>query len=1035
MRRTQLYIKVNDTWKEIDLFDDIVVPITMKVTDIRQFGSKTSSYSLDFDIPHTNNNAQVFGLNSEIDVYESTFEVEKDYPAYVTDGSLTTFTGQFRLKKVIKKNSGAYIYYVGYMYGGSKNFVDALGIDKLIGNDDPSRDLNFSEYAVTADEMTLRDFRDYLQSHNTDGTGWGLTLIDKTNKAAQAFSGGSQTWYTEECTPYLYAREIFDKLFYGTGYTYVSEFLQGTDFSSYLQDPRWANGIGKYDVNSLIYPYMKHNSNLYVISPAYASIEQIADDATTNLTTFSMPSGWDFDRWVGTNWDNTNRIATVNFSSNYYSLTQNGATSTLAAFRFVAPARGYYTVDLDLLFNVKFKVYVPDLGRYIQGREDAHTDNSQTYTVGIRLMKNGRYTLASNLISENYSIEFTPYGYADGFCRLWEESKPLNLGTTQVELSAGDTLELITEFDFSMYKYVWDADEGTYVIQRGISYQNGSTQSRVEIKDMSFYTIANPNEQPVIFSAKQQNGFYEENAFDPTAILNPKTTKLEFFSNFVKMFNLYVEDVSGKTNYKTGGIYPPNTLRIEPYEMFYNPELGSGQSNVKDWTDKIDFSTVEYRRCDDYLFNIQSFTKKQDKDFYNDNYDSTYVTPYGNREVKGVYCTSDSRNEIGLNVSANLCGIVNNSTDVLQCPKVFALDKSGNLDTKKEYSDGIFFIWRNYMSANADLPTNYTLKLQSRIHSGSYYNMTDYYCADTLNKGYGLDDANLNWGETETYYQNMKGTIPTYNDLYNAFYTKEYDEKTAPDTRIMKANAYLTPLDIYGLQLSDTIIVNGNAFHILSIEQWKDEKTPCQIELIKTKPNFTHNTKTSKPVPVINPPVLPIALDNTSLMLQLSQLSEELKDTSDRLDDANQQITELEEQLSAIPADEHKIPLNIVLNDNVAGTYKVVSAEVSEEMYNALQSGSWNTSTVSRRTDNATIILNRNRQNPTPAISPAMETYSEPNFYRLIASARDAIASSPRNASTPVEKWDGIPHRKKRTTDDIKAKRGLYSASWQYTYG
>ena len=133
--------------------------------------------------------------------------------------------------------------------------------------------------------------------------------------------------------------------------------------------------------------------------------------------------------------------------------------------------------------------------------------------------------------------------------------------------------------------------------------------------------------------------------------------------------------------------------------------------------------------------------------------------------------------------------------------------------------------------------------------------------------------------------------------------------------------------------------------------------------------------------------------------------------------------------------DEHKIPLNIVFNDNVAGTYKVVSAEVSEEMYNALQSGSWNTSRVSRRTGNATITLNRDRQNTTPTISPAMETYTEPNFYELIASARDSIASKPRKVRTPIEKWNSIPHRKKKTTDDIKAKRGLYSASWQYTYG
>ena len=1046
-RTTQLYILVNGSYREVDLFDDIAIPLTLKVTDIRNFGSKTSGYSLDFDIPNTSNNAVLFGLNSEIDAYESTFEVEKDYPAYVTDGSLTTFTGQFRLKKVIKKNNGAYIYYVGYMYGGAKTFVDALGTDKLIGNDDPSRDLSFSEYTVPASEMTLMDFYYYLQSRDTAGGGWGLTLLDKTNKAAQPFSGGSQQWYTDECTPYLYAREIFDKLFYGTGYTYVSEFLKGTDFSSYLQDPRWANGIGKYDVNSLIYPYMRHNSTLHNPEAVSSKVEEIFSTSTTKLAEAYTQSDYIYAHIEYLS-DLKN---VVNFPTDQYTLTETGVTSTLTSYKFVCPMHGNYNVKISFPINVKSKFAQFDynstterweFARQLTSGEVAKINTSQmagsNYSYGVYIRKNST-TIASVGIPATACGGSYTIG-ADGYAPFDTNSMDYEAVIT---LNAGDEITINSYFQIKvMYQY-YNADT-SYYTNTMFYTPSGSTTNKV-IYPYPFVVEMGNSSDDVVIDIERRDGFYEESLFDPTVILNPRTTKGSFFNNFVKMFNLYVEDVSGKTDYKTGGIYPPNTLRIEPYEIFYAPELGSGQSNIKDWTDKIDWESVEYRRCDDYLYNIQSFTKKQDKDFYNDNYDSTYVIPYGNREVNGVYCTSDDRNEIGLNVSANLCGIVSNATDVLQCPKVFALDKSGNIDTKKEYSDGIFFIWRNYMNANTDLTTNYTLKLQSRIHSGSgsFYYMTDYYCADTLNKGYGLDDANLNWGETETYYQNMKGTIPTYNDLYNAFYAKEYDEKTAPDTRIMKANAYLTPLDIYGLQLSDTIIVNGNAFHILSIEQWKDEKTPCQIELIKTKPNFTHNTKTSKPVPVINPPVLPIALDNASLMLQLSQLSEELQDTSDRLDNANQQITELEEQLSAIPADtlnpntseEHKIPLRIVFNDNVRGSQKVVSAEVSEEMYNALQSGSWNTSTVSRRTGNATITLNRDRQNTTPTLSPAMETYTEPNFYELIASARDSIASKPRKVRTPIEKWNSIPHRKKKTTDDIKAKRGLYSASWQYTYG
>lgn len=1024
MRRTQLYIKVNNQWSEIDLFDDIVVPITMKVTDIRKFGSKTSSFSLDFDIPHTNNNAQVFGLNSEIDVYESTFEVGKDYPAYMTNDTFTVFDGQFRLKKVIKKNNGTYIYYVGYLYGGAKNFVDALGTDKLIGNDDPSKDLNFSEYAVTASEMTLQDFYYYLQSHDTAGGGWGLTLLDKTNKAAQAFSGGSQQWYTDECTPYLYAREIFDKLFYGTGYTYVSEFMQGTDFSTYIHDPRWANGIGKYDVNSLIYPYMRHNSTLHNPEAVSSKIEQIFPNVTCKLAEAYTQSDYIYSHIEYLS-DLKN---VVNFPTDKYTLTENGVTSTQTAYKFVCPLHGNYKIKISFPFTAKSKFAQFDynstserweFARQLTSGEVAKINTSQmadtNYSYGVYIRKNSTTIASAGIPTTACGGQYT----LDSNASVTFGSSSIDYNSV-ITLNVGDVITINTWFQIKVM-YLYYTSETSYYTNTMFYTPSGSSTNKV-IYPYPFTVEMGSSTDDVIVDIERQEGFYEESPFDPTAILNPNTTKIDYFNNFVRMFNMYVEDVSGKVNYKTGGIYPPNTLRIEPYQIYYAPELGTGQTNLKDWTDKIDWESVEYRRCDDYLYNIQSFTKKQDKDFYNDNYDSTYVTPYGNRKVKGVYCTTNDKNEIGLNVSANLCGIVNNATDVLQCPKVFALDKSGNIDTKKEYSDGIFFIWRNYMNANTDLTTNYTLKLQSRLHSGSgsYYNMTNYYCADTLNKGYGADDANLNWGGTETYYQNMKGTIPTYNDLYNAFYAKEYDEKTAPDATIMRANAYLTAQDIYNLQLSDMIICNGNYWHILEVSQWKDEKTPCQIELIKTKPSTSPTVARSKPPVLLDPPVLPIATDISALLQQLNQ--------------ANEQIAELNEQIAERePAD--SVPMRVIFQDKPKNKTLVLNAKVSDPdvFKRDNKYGNWDNGIVTMDEGEFVVLMNREAK-----------AYP-PMFGGLACASRplESVACKCKLKTPPLqlppkkprsERWSSICKKSRFSTDDKTVKRGFYSAIWDNEY-
>ena len=907
-RTTQLYIKVSNKYQEVDLFDDIVIPLTFKVTDIRNFGSKTSGYSLDFDIPHTNNNAILFGLNSEIDTYESTFEVGKDYPAYITTNSLTIFSGNFRLKKVIKKNRGTYIYYVGNLYGGAKTFAEELGNETLVGNDDASRDLDFSDYDTPSTDMQLNDFMGYLQTKYTDATGWGLTLIDKTNKAAQSFVGGTQEWYTDECTPYLYAREILDRIFSKTSYRYVSEFLQGTDFSTYLHDSRWANTIGKYDVNSIIYPYMKHNSNLHSLTPVSSEVVQLNG---SNSTADIVYRDYDlFNDFVSLDVP-TFQNSTLKFNTTSYSLVESNVSGNLLNYSFTAPIDGNYQININIPVSLRMNMAVRKsspariepctTGTVIKNRamqyghspDDPNFSGTLSFVLTVEAKKNGVVSIGEGIdilqdLAESYTVENN-----NGQITLYS-------GTFQyqkdVPLRRGDTFSINTYISVPVY-YKWWTDDvfNNWSWVRCCCYITESTYYNPEPTKIFLQATGNSSNNTII-SILNDAGFYEGNDFKPTAILNPKTTKLDFFNYFVKAFNLYVEDVSGKVNYKTGGIYAPNTLRIEPYQIYYTPELGTGQTNLKDWTSKIDWDSVEYRRCDDYLYNIQNFTKAQDKDFYTENYNNTFITPYGNRKVKGIYCTSSDTNNIDLKVSSNMCGLVNNQTDTLQCPKVFSLDKSGNIDTKKEYNDGLFFLWKNEMDVNTTLHQNYFLTIRSRTTSMSTFS-TWYYCADTLNKGYGLDDANLNWGGTEAYYQNMKGTIPTYNDLYSAFYKLQYEEYTANDCRILKGNAYLSVMDIYNIQLSDLIMVNGNTYHILSIDQWKNEKTPCTVELIKCKPNFKGTEPNNKIVfPIIdNINVMPIATET-------AVLQEQIKDLADEVAKYQAQTAQLQKDLESVQA-------------------------------------------------------------------------------------------------------------------------------------
>ena len=817
-RETQLFIKVGDTWKEVDLFDNVTIPITLKVSDIRQFGSKTSGYSSDFEIPHTNNNAQVFGLQADIDAYESTFEFGKDYEARLLTNSLSTFCGQFRLKKVFKQYEGKNIYYIGYLYGGSKNFIDQLGNQTLIGNDDADDDLSFSEYDTPAEDMTLGDFAQRLLTP----LGWGLTLIDKTNKGQVSFVGNAQEWYTDECTPYVFVKHILDKIFDKTGYRYVSDFLSQDVWAQI--NPQWADTIGKFTFLDLVYPYMPNNKQIHDSTPITSDVSQLSANAETTACVV----------YPNKNLNVTEIDAifhTLTFDSQQYSLVEQNVQSSLAAWKFVAPEGGQYNININFPFEVlcQMKRMTDDALLGEQGSVNPNHDSQHTFTLWMQLEKNG-HLIANNQRVFHYNEDLangyapSPYPRYDGKITIISDTFSLNLENLQ--LAPDDELTIYTWVELP-FKY-WNNNTNSW---KSVWWGGGMGDyypSSVEIH-------ITPSVDNSIISISRRGGFYENSAFFPNCILNPKTTKVDFIGNLLKMFNLYVEDVSGKTNYKLGGVYPENTLRIEPYEIFYNPQIMNGLSNVHDWTNKIDWATLEYRRIDDYLYNIQQFTKEQNNDFYDEDYNATYRMPYGDRRVKGVYCTNDDTNEIAVKNGAYLCGVVNSQTDTLQCPKAFSIANNGSIDEKKEYSDGIFFIWRNEMPSESGTGVNTKINLRSRLSASSVV-VDDYNVADTLNDGYGRDTANLNFGRTETFYQNLKGGNPTNNDLFNAFYKKQYDEMTAPDARAIRCKAYLTALDIATLQLSDTIVVKGNAYRVGEILQWQDEYTPCEIELIKVVP-------------------------------------------------------------------------------------------------------------------------------------------------------------------------------------------------------
>jgi hypothetical protein len=140
-----------------------------------------------------------------------------------------------------------------------------------------------------------------------------------------------------------------------------------------------------------------------------------------------------------------------------------------------------------------------------------------------------------------------------------------------------------------------------------------------EVEDRDPYT---PNSQSVsigdttLYNATASNLLGYDNTVDFAQFFSGEYTQKDLLLNFVKMFNLYIEDTESKE------------LRIVPRDEFYDGD------NV-DWSDKLDYSQpTQVIPMGDLQSNPYVFTYKDTDDIKNKEYKEQFDKVYGDRIVR-----------------------------------------------------------------------------------------------------------------------------------------------------------------------------------------------------------------------------------------------------------------------------------------------------------------------------------------------------------------------------------------------------------------
>jgi hypothetical protein len=229
MIRTEIYIE-NEL---IDLLKDIGTDFTYTIDDVRDFGSRNTSFSRTISIPATARNNKILGFafdlgmahehNMDLPNVASNFTPSQAAKCEVYIDKIQIFKGVIRILEIITNNGTTE--YQCAVFGELGGFITELGNKRL-------EDLDFSEYNHTWNVTTIQNSWDTI-----NGSGYYYPLIDYGD-----VSTNKDDFHVSTFRPALYVKEYIEKIFEGTTYTLNCDFFN-TDFFKKLIIPNNSQGI------------------------------------------------------------------------------------------------------------------------------------------------------------------------------------------------------------------------------------------------------------------------------------------------------------------------------------------------------------------------------------------------------------------------------------------------------------------------------------------------------------------------------------------------------------------------------------------------------------------------------------------------------------------------------------------------------------------------------------------------------------------------------------------------------------------------
>jgi hypothetical protein len=781
MSFNQFKIYANQT--ELDTYEDFSVSFNYQISDIIDISTRSTSFSKSIKIPGTAKNNQffqnIFDLN--VDISNTSYNPKMALPCTITIGDVQIFNGNLELLTI--NTNQKLVEYEIVVTGILRNLFYNMADYYLT-------DLDLSEYNHQRNITTITNSWDYQikkSGADYDATGLGEGYVYPYINYGNS-QDISTNLYVYDQAPAIYVKTIIDKIFESSSYTYTSNFFNSEYFkkliipftSDRLQyTPEQLSGL----TTTVSVDNTQNEQSPTIFNTSYQAYENTA--GVTGWRQFGpvVARGMQFDSsqsgYFFPLYKESGSVYDVDMQD-----PTNSWTITTSSTKYVVPASGFYSIDFQMSFIMKYIHITGGSIRYKSG----------TMGYGFNLLKRS-LTNVTTIISQapypTYNASTFQPSSGTHASPWYDTNTELNvsMSISNIYLEAGESL-------FIQYGWIYPANFTWYGVNNdnkivAVPLVKNNTQGAANY--FSVKPASNVITNPII-------------NLDMNQIL-PQVKQRDFFLSIVKLFNLMIQDDPNHTG----------NIIVEPRDDFF-----ASRTKIKDWTYLLDYdqdvvvtpmSELDVRR---YEFKYQL-----DDDYYNTQYNTETNGTYGNY---GIDYLNEFSNEIKvIEVLFASTPDTNNFIGNRVAPFFATLDASNMRPHKVKprilFYDGLKPTTSTYTLKNS--PTSLT---GITLNTYAYTGMWD----DPVNPTY-----DLGWDEVEkTYYPTT--VYPQYS-LVQQFYTTTLRELQDINAKLVEAYFYLTPTDITQFDFRDIIFIDNAYYRVNKIVDYDPisiDKT-TKVELYK----------------------------------------------------------------------------------------------------------------------------------------------------------------------------------------------------------